>query len=153
MKRILLLLGEIIIIISLLGAFCSFGNSVVCFFDDFNGSNELNIDRNPNFFQSENKTVNLLLSPPRWINKVSPAGYIYGIGARDNYLVVNQVIGLVCLVLLISAIIALINLEKKDDGFCTICKIISWGYILYWCIPALWLVFQWWNDQNMHINL
>lgn len=151
--RILRFLGEVIIIISLLGAACSFGNSIGCFFDDFNSNSKLNIDRNPDFFRSQDKTVNLLLAPPRWINKVSPTNYIYGIGARDNYLVINQVVGLICFVLLISAVVMLINLEKKDDGFCTICKVLSWGYIIYWCIPALWLIFQWWNDQKMHINL
>lgn len=148
MRTIRNFVAHFVIILALFGAVSSVINSAVCFM------NESSVDRNPGFFVSQEKLTNDLLCLPRWINKVYPDDIIYGLGTNDYYGIVNQVVGLGCVIILIGAIIQATELfSRKQFGaeFCLSC--FSWIYIFYWGFASLWLVHQWTNGISLIMRL
>ncbi len=157
MEKLLRSGGYLVIAIALFGALVSGLNTLVCLTDGLDVDNRgslINIDRNPEFFSSPNPVVHALLFAPRWINQTSyKEKSYYGLGTNDQYLVFNQLIGLLVFLGLFLAIGALSYLSEQKGFVCSTGCLLLWLFIIYWAIPALWVIHQWVMGERLHIFL
>jgi Mn2+/Fe2+ NRAMP family transporter len=146
MKKTLYLIGIVFICLSSFGGCSSFLNSVGVGIGDGDTYNGVvhEVNRNPDFFKSENKVINTILILPGWFNKVY---YDHGYN-NDSYGFVNQTCGLLCLLLLIYCVVIKIDNEKHTESL-DIYRILAWIYIIYWSMPTIWMIYQWGRGMSL----